>query len=220
MNLIDQIPDGAAKNVNDFVPVREVRHLLTPEEREHADSQVRAIIEERVRQSALFKPATVDAMTQSILVEPTVDAVLTQGTPASRDETRRLGLGHHSRLGSHFARSVLDLRGAAAIDFVDQVFAQLQTRHRCTMLRALGARADSDTKGLYVRFHAAETSCVDSLDCDGDIYDLADLPVLPLPGCQSRQCPCSLELIALHSTPQDAKPGLFDRLLKVFRPAG
>ena len=146
-----------------------------------------------------------------------MDAVLEQGAPAGREENRRLGLGQKLKLGSDFAGAVLDLRGTAAIDFVHQIFAQLQTRHRCTMLRILGARADPGTQRLYVRLHAAETSCVDSLDCDGDIYGLAELPVLPLPGCHSRQCACSLELIALKSARQPAKPDLFRRLYGVFR---
>lgn len=181
---------------------------------------MREIIENQVRQSAIFKPDMIDAIARSILVLPTVDSVLEEGAPAIREENRRLGLGHQLTLGSDFTHAVEDLRGTAAIDFVHQIFAQLQTRHRCTMLRVLGTRSDPGTKRLFVRLHAAETSCMDSLDCDGELYGLAELPVLPLPACNSRQCPCSLELVALNLARQSTRPNFFGRLRNVFRKTG
>lgn len=217
MNLIERARKNVAAHSAGFEPVTEVRHLLTEEERDFADSQVRDLILENVRQSGLFRSDAVDRVAHVILIEPTVERVLTSGAAANREEKGRLGLGRHIGLGTDFSGSVLDMRGSAAIEFVRQIFAQLQTRHRCTMLRALGARHDLSTRNLHVRLHAGETSCVDSLDCDGDIYGLADIPDFPLPGCQSRECPCSLELIVAPGTPSGEPSRLLGRLAHLFK---
>jgi hypothetical protein len=175
--------------------VSDVRHRLTPDELEIANNQIRKIVEDRIRHSGIFDPGAVRRITESIVFQPTVDGVVMEGGLAGPEENRRLGLGDGASIGIDFARAVRDLRGSAAIDFVRQSFAQLQTRYRCTLLRVLGARNDAETRRLSVRLQAADRSCIDSLGSDGEVYSLRDLPLFPLPGCPSRQCPCRLELI-------------------------
>ena len=176
-------------------PASDIRQRLTTEECDEADRQIRLVIDDRIRRSGIFKPASLEQIAELILVQPTVEAVLTAGDPAKSAEKRRLGLGLTLGVGAGFTDTVADMRGTGAIRFVSDTFAQLRTRYRCTMLRVMAARNDDQTRRLSVRLHAADSSCVDSLNCDGEVYSLSELPVFPLPGCLTRECPCSLELI-------------------------
>ncbi|WP_109261350.1 hypothetical protein [Hyphobacterium indicum] len=208
----------------EHTPAAEIRRRLTEAECAEADRQIKLIIDDRVRHSEIFKPAAIQVIAESILVQPTVEAVIMEGPPAAAEENRRLGLGVGITVGSAFASTVRDLRGVMAIRFIGQIFSQLQTRYRCILLRALGRRNDTATRRLSVRLHAADSSCVDSLDCDGQVYALADLPILPLPGCLTRQCPCSLELIDEQGHHAGAKRGasggLTGRVARLFRKNG
>ncbi len=187
--------DDSRADGTELTSVLDVRHRLTPDEIEQANGQIRRIVEDRIRHSSIFHPAAIQRITELILLQPTIEGVVMEGGPVEVEENRRLGLGDGVVIGSGFAQAVRDMRGAAAIEFVRQSFAQLQTRYRCTLLRVLGARNDPETRNLSVRLQAADRSCIDSLGCDGEVYSLRDLPIFPLPGCASRQCPCTLELI-------------------------
>jgi hypothetical protein len=205
----------------DFNPLGEIRHLLNTAECAEADRLIRVLISERTRQSHIFKAEALDVITESILVLPAAGDVIMNGPPAGLEENRRLGLGGGMTVGAAFSETVSDLHGVTAIHFVGQIFAQFQTQHRCTMLRILGARNDAAASKLKVRLHAAETSCVDSLDCDGQVFALSELPLLPLPGCLTRQCPCSLELIDENhrqaDRPDDPDSGRFRRAVRILR---
>lgn len=176
-------------------PASNIRERLNADESAEADRQIRLVIDDRIRRSAIFRTGALDQIAELILVQPSVEGVLTAGDPASAAEKRRLGLGDTLTVGAAFTDTVADMRGTAAIRFVSDTFAQLRTRYRCIMLRVLGARDDNQTRRMAVRLYAADSSCVDSLNCDGEVYSLSELPVFPLPGCLTRECPCSLELI-------------------------
>lgn len=199
--------DDSRTDGTELTSVLDVRHRLTQDEIEQANGQIRRIVEDRIRHSSIFHPAAIQRITELILLQPTIEGVVMEGGPVQAEENRRLGLGDGVVIGSEFSRAVRDLRGAAAIEFVRQSFAQLQTRYRCTLLRVLGARNDPETRRLSVRLQAADRSCIDSLGCDGEVYSLRELPIFPLPGCASRQCPCTLELIE-GRTRQSRRSGL------------
>lgn len=195
----------------------DVRDRLTPDELEQANGQIRQIVEDRIRHSGIFDPAAHTHLTELILLQPTVEGVVMEGGEAGPEEIRRLGLGEGVAIGAGFSRAVRDLRGAAAIELVRQSFAQLQTRYRCTLLRILGARDNTESRRLSVRLQADDSSCIDSLGCDGEIYPLRELPLFPLPGCASRQCACKLELIeGGPGLAQRSGPSVYRRMKLIF----
>ncbi|WP_420430728.1 hypothetical protein [Hyphobacterium sp.] len=182
-----------AKELNQSVA--DVRHLIDDNQFDSCLAAIKSLTLELLERTGFFYSSKLLQLFDIMGDATTFDDVIHAGNNAPAEELQRIGLGPNYKIGSSFSGCIKPGKGSLAIDQSFCVFSKMQKRFLCKMIVKLGEQQSNEPNSRTCHIEPCPaTACHDIWDYDGNTYQLAEMPILPLKSCTARQCKCRLRI--------------------------